>query len=220
VKAEQNLTHGLQYILSYTWSKTIDIGCDGFFTVEGCAVQDAWHLGRERSAAGFDLTHVLSASWVYQLGSLRTGSKALNYALGNWQLNGIFTATSGLPYTLVISGDVANTGTGGNYERLNVVGNPSVSNPSPAQWFNKTAFAVPAPFTFGNLGRNALRGQKFCRHVQYREPSRLGLTGLQLQRPAVWQDPEHSQHGTAGPVRDEVPVLTGTHCSREVIHES
>jgi hypothetical protein len=161
VKAEQNLTHGLQYILSYTWSKTIDIGCDGFFTVEGCAVQDAWHLGRERSVAGFDLTHVLSASWVYQLGSLRTGSKALNYALGNWQLNGIFTATSGLPYTLVISGDVANTGTGGNYERLNVVGNPSVSNPSPAQWFNKTAFAVPAPFTFGNLGRNALRGQKF-----------------------------------------------------------
>ena len=160
VKAEQNLTHGLQYILSYTWSKTIDIGCDGFFTVEGCAVQDAWHLGRERSVAGFDLTHVLSASWVYQLGSLRTGSKALNYALGNWQLNGIFTATSGLPYTLVISGDVANTGTGGNYERLNVVGNPSVSNPSPAQWFNKTAFAVPAPFTFGNLGRNALRGQK------------------------------------------------------------
>jgi hypothetical protein len=61
----------------------------------------------------------------------------------------------------VISGDVANTGTGSNYERLNVVGNPSVSNPSPAQWFNKAAFAVPAPLTFGDLGRNALRGQKF-----------------------------------------------------------
>ena len=61
----------------------------------------------------------------------------------------------------MISGDVANTGTGSNYERLNVVGNPSVSNPSPAQWFNKAAFAVPAPLTFGDLGRNALRGQKF-----------------------------------------------------------
>jgi hypothetical protein len=161
LKLEQNLSRGLQYLLSYTWSKSIDIGCDGFFTVEGCSVQDAWHLKNSRSVAGYDLPQVFSASWVYQLGSLKTGFKPLNYTLGNWQLNGIFQATSGLPYTLVISGDIANTGTGGSYERLNVVGDYHVPNPSPAQWFNKNAFAVPSVYTFGNLGRNALRADSY-----------------------------------------------------------
>jgi len=161
MKVEQNLTRGLQYLVSYTWSKTIDIGCDGFFGVEGCNVQDPWHLNTSRSVAGNDIPQVLAASAVYRFGSVKVGNKILDYTLGNWQLSGIFTATSGVPYTLVISGDVANTGNAGNYERLNLVGNPGVANPSPAQWFNTAAFAPPAPYTFGNLGRNALRGDQF-----------------------------------------------------------
>ena len=58
------------------------------------------------------------------------------------------------------SGDIANTGNSNNagfYERLNLVGDPKLSNPSPAQWFNTQAFAVPAAFTYGNMGRNAMR---------------------------------------------------------------
>ncbi len=41
-----------------------------------------------------------------------------------------------------------------------MVGNPKPSNPTPNQWFNPAAFAVPPPFTFGSLGRNALRADK------------------------------------------------------------
>ena len=41
--------------------------------------------------------------------------------------------------------------------RANLVGDPNLSNPSPGEWFNPSAFAVPAIYTFGNLGRNALR---------------------------------------------------------------
>jgi len=158
MKVEQNLTRGLQYLVSYTWSKTIDIGWDGFFGVEGCNVQDPWHLNTSRSVAGNDIPQVLAASAVYRFGSAHVGNKALDYALGNHELSEIFTATSGVPYTLVISGDVANTGNAGNYERLNLVGNPGVANPSPAQWFNT---AAPAPYGFGSLGRNALRADRF-----------------------------------------------------------
>jgi hypothetical protein len=59
-----------------------------------------------------------------------------------------------------VSGDIANTGNSNNagfYERLNVIGDPNLSNPTTAEWFNTKAFAVPANFTYGDMGRNALR---------------------------------------------------------------
>jgi hypothetical protein len=113
-----------------------------------------------------DLTHVLTTSWVYELPigkgkPLSTGNRAADYIIGNWQVNGIATFRSGQPYEVGISGDIANTGNAnccnGYYERLNLVGNPALSNPTPDLWFNRAAFAAPAQYTFGNLGRNALR---------------------------------------------------------------
>jgi hypothetical protein len=37
------------------------------------------------------------------------------------------------------------------------VGDPIPRDRTPAAWINTSAFAVPAPYTFGNLGRNSLR---------------------------------------------------------------
>lgn len=155
-------SHGLTYMVSYTWSKAIDIGCSGWYGVEGCSVQDPYHFNNDRSVAGFDITHMFTTSWVYQLpvGSgklLSTGSSVADYILGNWQINGIATLRSGQPYSLVVSGDIANTGNVGSYERLNLIGNPHLDHPSPSQWFNRAAFAPPAQYTFGNLGRNRMR---------------------------------------------------------------
>jgi outer membrane receptor protein involved in Fe transport len=164
-KLEQRMSHGLQYLIAYTWSKSIDIGCSGYFSVEGCSVQTPYNLNNDRSVSGYDLPHVLSASLVYKVPAPRTGSRPLNYVVGNWQVSSILQATSGLPYDLGVSGDIANTGNSGccsyGYERLNLVGNPGVSNPSPAEWFNKAAFAAPAAYTFGNLGRNSLRADRY-----------------------------------------------------------
>jgi hypothetical protein len=58
-----------------------------------------------------------------------------------------------------VSGDVANVGntvSWYNYARPNLVGNPSISNPTSEEWFNPSAFAVPT-FSYGNVGRNTLR---------------------------------------------------------------
>ena len=43
--------------------------------------------------------------------------------------------------------------------RPNIVGDPNLSNPTTARWFNTSAFAAPAAFTFGNAGRNILRSE-------------------------------------------------------------
>lgn len=152
---------GLAYQVSYTYSKSIDIGSSGWYGVEGQSVQDPYHYNNDRSVSGFDLTHVLSVNTVYELpfgrrGRFQTSSKALNYIIGGWQVNAIGTARSGLPYNVTVSGDSANTGNTG-YLRADLVGDPTLANPTPQKYFNTAAFAAPAAYTFGNLGRYALR---------------------------------------------------------------
>jgi hypothetical protein len=162
---------GLAYMVSYTYSKSIDIGCSGWFGVEGCSIQDPYHFNNDRSVSAFDLPHILSVNLVYELPIgkgklLRTGSSVADYILGNWQVNAIGTFRSGTPYNLVVSGDIANTGNAGNYERPNLIGDPQIDNPTPAKWFNTAAFQAPAPFTFGNFGRNVLRSE-WLRNVDF-----------------------------------------------------
>jgi hypothetical protein len=64
---------------------------------------------------------------------------------------------SGEPYSVTFT----STTLGWPSSRADIVGDPKVSNPSNAQWFNPAAFAVPAPFTYGNSARNMLFGPGF-----------------------------------------------------------
>ena len=67
-----------------------------------------------------------------------------------------FFTSTGQPYNVSTSGDIANTGCGCN--RANRVGGvPAEILLGPDQWLNPAAFVNSAPFTFGTLGRNALR---------------------------------------------------------------
>jgi hypothetical protein len=43
-------------------------------------------------------------------------------------------------------------------DRPDLVGDPRTGTRSPERWFNTGAFAIPAPFRFGNAGRNILSG--------------------------------------------------------------
>jgi len=163
-------TGNLSYLISYTWSKTMDIGCSGWYGVEGCSIQNPFNLDNDKSLAAFNLTHLFTTSWVYQLPfgkgkRFSSSNGVLNALAADWQINGIATYTSGVPYDVGISGDIANTGNGGccngYYERLNLVGDPNPSSRTREQYLNKAAFAAPAPFTFGSLGRDGLRSAYF-----------------------------------------------------------
>ena len=162
----KRFTKGLAYQVAYTWSKSIDYGASGWYGVEGQSVTDPYHLNRDRGPSGFDLTQVFSFNGVYEIPvgkgkMLELKNKAANYVLGNWQLNSIVSARSGLPYQVYVSGDVANTGNVGwnQYERANLVGgvSPYVSNPTRDVGLNLAAFRIPERYTFGNLGRDRLR---------------------------------------------------------------
>jgi hypothetical protein len=191
---------GFSYILSYTYSKNMSEACDGWYGVDGCSVNDPYNLRGDRSVAGFDLTHILSYSWVYQLPfgkgqRFSTGNRALDSVFGNWQFNGIFFVSSGPPYYNGLSGDVANTGnvgggSGGGGERAERISgvapfaNKGAPSPSGIYWLNTAAFTTPAAFTFGSEGRYDLREDwprnfdlSFFRSFPFTETKRLEFRG-------------------------------------------
>jgi hypothetical protein len=163
---KRTTSNGLTYLVSYTWSKSIDLACSGIYG--GCLLQNPYNPRADRSVSGFDLTNILSASVVYQLPWGRTrgvfsGANILdrvaNGALGGWAVNGIASYTSGTPYSVTVSGDIANTGN--TAVQANLVGNPNPAHRTPSEWINPAAFVAPPRYTFGTFGRNALRSDAY-----------------------------------------------------------
>jgi hypothetical protein len=66
---------------------------------------------------------------------------------------------SGRPFTPTISADIANTGVAN--QRPNRIGSGKLDNPTPEKWFDTSAFARPAQFTYGNSGANILREDRY-----------------------------------------------------------
>jgi hypothetical protein len=168
-KLEHHYANGFQYLVSYTWSKSIDVGSSGFFDVENgpggtSALQDYYHPEASRSVSSYDIPHFLSMSGVWDLpfgrGKRYLNSGIGNQIIGNWQVNGVVQLRSGQPYNLAANGSdpakIGNTVSWWNYARPNLVGNPTPAHQTPNEWFDPTAFAVPNG-SYGNFGRNVLR---------------------------------------------------------------
>ena len=159
--------HGLTYLISYTWSKSLDLGCTGWYGVEGCSIQNPYNLQADKGPSATDLPQIFSAAWVYALpfgkgGKFSTGSSLMNTLIGGWNLNGVLSLNSGQPFDVGSGKDIAQTGNynygnGYGYERANLVGSLYPGNKTPAEWINVASFQVPALNTFGNLGRDSLR---------------------------------------------------------------
>jgi hypothetical protein len=167
---EQRLDFGLSMLASYTWAKSID-DASNFFTSAGDPnfPQNSYDLRAERGRSNFDARHRLSLSYAFDLPFGRGRSYLadrgwLSTILGGWQTFGIVTLQTGRPFTVALLSDIDNSGTGrstlgfGANDRPNLSGNPTLSNPTPERWFDTSAFAFPAPGTFGNAGRNILEG--------------------------------------------------------------
>jgi hypothetical protein len=99
----------------------------------------------------------LSSGYVY---NLPVAGGFLRPMLRNWQTTGIVTIQDGTPENPFYFGlDIANSGT---INRPNIVPGQKISLPrdqrTPEHWFNTAAFSQPAPFTFGNAGRDVIPG--------------------------------------------------------------
>lgn len=143
----RRMVGGLTFQGAYTWSRTID---------NAVTPMNAYAPSRaERAAASFDRTHVLTASWVWEVPFTQALQGWRRTAFHGWQFSGIASFWSGNPLTIGISGDRAGVGTGG--QRPDVVG-AAARIKSLSRWFTTEAFALPALGTFGNAGRSLVRG--------------------------------------------------------------
>ena len=164
-KLTRRLSNGLQGLVSYTWSKSIDngsgirvLGTDPLKPERGDCPNCEWGL------SVFDARHRFTTSFLYDLpvgsGHTYLESGPLSGILGGWQLGGILRASSGFPLTITSGVDQSRTAHG--YDRPNVVGGVSSALPSdqrsPAEWFNVSAFQMNPLGTFGNVGRSTVMG--------------------------------------------------------------
>jgi hypothetical protein len=155
---------GLQADAHYTWSKTRDMGTH---SNGGGQTMNNYDPGADYGPAAWDIPHRFVASYIYDVPFLKSSPNAfLRYVVAGWQVAGVTTIQSGSPVNVTLTGDPANIGIGG-LQRPNLVGAvPSLNCQSQSNslelvgCYDASAFAIPAPFTFGNAPRNVLRGPK------------------------------------------------------------
>jgi hypothetical protein len=158
-----NYTHrwsgGLQVLASYTFSRFMDntAGTNGWAQTNSVPIRNNYNLALEKSVDAADIPHSLVVSYIYELPvgkGKKLGSNfnaVTNAVIGGWQVTGVSSFKSGFPIGVV--GAVNNTSSFGGNQRPNLVGNPTMANPTLREWFNTSAFQQPAPFTFGNAPR-------------------------------------------------------------------
>ena len=157
VSLEKRLSSGVYALVSYSWSKCMDNGS----TEAGPPTISL--LAQNYGVCSYDLTNNLTISSIYQLPFghdrmfLRNSNALVNGFVGGWELAGILTDRTGLPFTPIISSDRANTGISGQWP--NRIGNGKLAHPTAQKWFDTTAFALPTLYTYGNSRRDILRSQ-------------------------------------------------------------
>jgi outer membrane receptor protein involved in Fe transport len=155
LRLDRRLSRGISVLGSYTYSKSIDDDSD-ITGPSGGAPQNYYNLHDDKGPSVFDRTQRLSAAVLWQL---PIGENATGWTAGllkGWQINSIYTASSGQPFTPGLSSDNSLTGTGN--DRPNIIANPFPDHPDPSAWVLRSAFGIPALGQFGNAGRNHLRG--------------------------------------------------------------
>ena len=145
IRVERRFAQGLSLLASYTFSRSIDNSSDFGSADPSEQVLDSGNLALERGVSSFDVPHRFTSAVTYELP-------------GGWQTNAILTFQSGQPFTPFTS--TFDPYRNEAFNRPDVIGDPNQNVPAGLA-FNPAAFLIPAPGTFGNAGRNIVRGDGF-----------------------------------------------------------
>lgn len=170
VSLRQRATRGVEYLASYTLSRTrsnnLGYYGSGGVAAEGAYWMNAYDPEANYGPAFFDARHnfVFSANYELPFGNGRkwasSASPVMDAIIGGWRLSGIFQLHSGFPITVVDGRARSLQGTRGN-ERPNCVGDPAPSDQNIAHWLNIDAFAAVPLGTWGNCPVGVARAPGF-----------------------------------------------------------
>ena len=149
IQLEKRTSHGITALVSYTIAKNLS---------DLTNADNAYNRQAERGYASFDVPQRLSvtATWEIPVGKGRRFGGAMPRALdllaGGWMLSTFQVYQAGFPLAFGLSAGIPGSGSG----RPNAIGDPSKDVSGPIgdrlrHYFNTSAFARPADFTFGNV---------------------------------------------------------------------
>jgi len=158
VKLEHRESHGLQALVAYTWSK---------FMQFNQAPALGGNVGYEYALSPYDVPQNLAVSGTYALPIgrgrpfMQNANAFTNGILGGWHVQAIVVLRSGVPFTPIVSGDIANTGVGSQRPIMNPAGGDPNFKRSLTQWFDQTRYVRPALYTYGTVHANTLRSDMY-----------------------------------------------------------
>ncbi len=138
VSAQKRYSHGVTLGLAYTYSKSLGEGYgrnDPAGDVEA-TYQNPRDRRADRTRYGFDITHNAVANFVYDLPFFKQGGAFTKAAFGGWQVSGILTLRTGLPFTLL----GGNLNTGSNTRPDRIADGRLFDNATRSLWYDPSAF--------------------------------------------------------------------------------
>jgi hypothetical protein len=208
VQLTRSFSKGLATTVAYSWSKSIDQGCSGFFGSEGCSIQQIYNIKAESGVSAFDVPNSLVATWNYALPvgrgkALNVDNRLLDLLVGGWQYSGFAKFHSGTPYNVTDAADIANIGSVSwwPYIRPNIKGSVKPAHQTAQNWLNESAFSDPAQYTYGATGRNNLRTQFYkgtdmsvFKEVKFKDryAAKFTFDAFNALNLAVWGQPNSS----------------------------
>ena len=163
VDLSRRIVRGLQFRGVYTFSNALDDGDTlntTLATNSPAYMADSNDPRADYGRASFDIRHSAVINATYDLPFARSKDGLGHRIFGDWQVSGIETLLSGIPFTPQLSYNPANDGNTRNSVRPSW--NPSFTgaliNGGPSQYFNPNAFTAPLAGTYGNVGRDVLQG--------------------------------------------------------------
>jgi len=158
VRAEKRMSGTFSFLAHYTFSKFIDdVEATSEYGMTG-NYMDAYNRRLDKGLSASDVPHHVVLTLLYELPGPKSNG-LLKSAFGGWKLGLLETWMSGPPFTVFTSSNATNAFSAGP-QRPNLLRKPELpkSERTVARWFDTTAFAAPAQFTFGNSPRSVLRG--------------------------------------------------------------
>jgi hypothetical protein len=145
----------LAFQAAYTWGHAIsDVALTSFTNT----TSDPFNFKSDKGDADLDRRHTFVSNVVYVLPSFRSWGKAAEFALGDWQLNGIASYFGSTPIELITGVNTIGTSSAVG-QRPNYTGAPLYLEGDPTKHLNPLAFAVPAIGQQGTLGKGSVRGK-------------------------------------------------------------
>ncbi len=156
----KRLTEGLQFQAAYTYGHALANTGTTLSGSQNLNVLDPRNFNSSYTNASWDIRHNFTTAFNYEIPFGRgkqygaSMNKVVQSLVGNWQMNGILSLRTGVPYTVNASGcQLVSDGAFCGPELIS--GSPNAAPPggrTPSEWFNTANFAAPAPLSQGNLG--------------------------------------------------------------------